>query len=355
MIVHEGFRGSFVIGLGFVLGLVREREPVLARPLLHEQPSDRILLVLFVVHLPCLQKALTKQCQRLWIIVSSFDLPFHPLYMPLSGFFARRDSFGFRLDLRYYTVMETLINRVILGDCLEVMPQIDSDSIDLILCDLPYGVTARNKWDQVIPFDKLWEEYTRIAKDNAAIVLTATQPFASQLIMSNPALFRYDLIWTKNKKTGFLNAKKMPLRAHECILVFYKKLPTYNPQKTTGHKPVNSYTKHTSDGTNYGETQKGIKGGGQTDRYPTSVLYFPVVNNDSKEKLHPTQKPVELFEWLIRTYSNENMLVLDNCIGSGTTGIAAVRTNRRFIGIENDEVYYRTACKRVYRQLAIRS
>lgn len=247
--------------------------------------------------------------------------------------------------------MQSLINNVTLGDCLEVMPQIEPESIDLILCDLPYGVTARNKWDQIIPFDKLWKEYVRVAKKNAAIVLTATQPFASQLIMSNPQLFRYDLIWAKNKKTGFLNAKKMPLRAHESIVVFYQKLPVYNPQKTTGHKPVNSYTKHTSDGTNYGETLKGIKGGGQTDRYPTSVLHFPVVNNDSKEKLHPTQKPVELFEWLIKTYTDEGMLVLDNCIGSGTTAIAAMQTNRRFIGIENNETYHRVACNRIYKRL----
>ena len=137
-------------------------------------------------------------------------------------------------------------NRIILGDCLTVMKDIDDQSIDMIFCDLPYGVTANNKWDVIIPFEKLWEQYSRITKQNAAIVLTATQPFASQLVMSNLDMFRYDLVWEKNKKTGFLNAKKMPLRSHESILVFYKKLPLYNPQKTTGHKPVNSYTKHTT-------------------------------------------------------------------------------------------------------------
>ena len=243
--------------------------------------------------------------------------------------------------------MDSLIDQIILGDCLKIMPKIETKSIDLILCDLPYGMTTRNKWDQIIPFDKLWKEYTRIIKDNAAIVLTAAQPFASQLIMSNPKLFRYDWIWVKNKKTGFLNAKKMPLRAHEHVLVFYKKLPIYNPQKTTGHKPVNSYTKHTSDGLNYGETLTGLKGGGQTDRYPTSILHFPVVNNDSKEKIHPTQKPVELFKYLIKTYTNEEMTILDNCIGSGTTAIAALQTNRKFIGIESNEKYHQAAVERL--------
>lgn len=240
-----------------------------------------------------------------------------------------------------------MLNEIILGNCIEVMKDIPDDSVDMVMCDLPYGVTARNKWDIIIPFDELWEQYKRVTKKNAAIVLTAVQPFAAQLVMSNPDMFRYELIWHKNKKTGFLNAKKMPLRAHENIMVFYRKPPTYNPQKTTGHKPVNSYTKHTSDGMNYGETKRGIKGGGQTDRYPTSVVYAPVVNNDSNEKFHPTQKPVDLFEWLILTYTNENMVVLDNCIGSGTTAIACLNSNRKYIGIEKDEFYYKECLKRV--------
>src|SRR5690606_33568674 len=187
-------------------------------------------------------------------------------------------------------------------------------------------------WDQIIPFDKLWEQYNRIIKDNGAIVLTAVKPFSAMLIMSNPKMYRYDIIWRKNKSTGFLNAKKMPLRQHEEILVFYKKTPTYNPQKTTGHKPANSYTKHTSDGTNYGKTKTGISGGGQTDRYPTSVLDIKVMNNDDPNKFHPTQKPVELFEWLIKTYTNEGDIVLDNCMGSGTTAVACLNTNRNYIG-----------------------
>lgn len=219
------------------------------------------------------------------------------------------------------------------------MKDIPDNYVDMVLCDLPYGITANNKWDVVIPFEKLWEQYKRVTKDNAAIVLTAAQPFASQLIMSNLKMFKYDFVWEKNKSTGFLNAKKMPLRKHELILVFYKKLPTYNPQKTKGHKPVNAYKKNTSDGSNYGVTKTGIKGGGQTDRYPTSILKFPVVNNDSKDKTHPTQKPIDLFSYLIKTYTNEDMIVLDNCIGSGTTAIACKNLDRNFIGIELDQEY----------------
>ncbi|WP_242224507.1 site-specific DNA-methyltransferase [Bacillus cereus group sp. BfR-BA-01380] len=225
------------------------------------------------------------------------------------------------------------------------MKLLQSKSIDMILCDLPYGVT-QNKWDVVIPFNEMWDQYERIIKDNGAIVLTATQPFAAQLIASNPKLFRYDLIWKKNKSTGFLNAKKMPLRSHEYILVFYKKLPTYNPQKTTGHKPVNQYTKRSADGTNYGNT-KLVSGGGQTDRYPNSIIDIPVVNNDSKERIHPTQKPVELFEWLIKSYTNEGNIVLDNCIGSGATAVAAINTNRNFIGFEISEEYCAAANERI--------
>ena len=244
-------------------------------------------------------------------------------------------------------------NRIILGDCLTVMKDIDDQSIDMIFCDLPYGVTANNKWDVIIPFEKLWEQYSRNTKQNAAIVLTATQPFASQLVMSNLDMFRYDLVWEKNKKTGFLNAKKMPLRSHESILVFYKKLPLYNPQKTTGHKPVNSYTKHTSDGTNYGSTKQGLSGGGQTDRYPTSIMKFDVVNNDSKDKLHPTQKPVELVEYFIKTFTNEGMIVLDNCSGSGTTAIACLNTKRDFICIEADEEFHKKSQERVLKHKII--
>lgn len=235
-------------------------------------------------------------------------------------------------------------NKILFGDCLDLMPSIESKSIDMILCDLPYQVT-NNKWDQMIPLDSLWEEYVRIIKDNGAIVLTAVQPFASMLISSNMKMFRYDLIWEKNKVTGFLNSKRMPLRKHEHILVFYNKKPIYNPQKTQGHKPVNSFTNR--DGTTYGKTKSRFSGGGQTDRYPTSVLKFSVVNNDSKEKIHPSQKPVELFEWLIKTYTNEGDLVLDNCVGSGTTAIACLNCSRNFVVMESDLEYFKLAEKRI--------
>lgn len=238
-----------------------------------------------------------------------------------------------------------MLNEIHKMDCLEGMKLLQSKSIDMILCDLPYGVTARNKWDVIIPFNELWEQYERIIKDNGAIILTATQPFASKLIMSNPDLFRYDWIWEKTLATGHLNAKKMPMRAHESILVFYKKLPTYNPIKTTGHVPVNSYTKHQDDGTNYGKTKIGISGGGSTERYPRSVQRFSA--DKQKEAIHPTQKPVALFEYLIKTYTNEGETVLDNCMGSGTTAVAAINTNRNFIGFEKDSEIHAAANRRI--------
>ncbi|WP_242273355.1 site-specific DNA-methyltransferase [Bacillus cereus group sp. BfR-BA-01538] len=238
-----------------------------------------------------------------------------------------------------------MLNEIQNIDCLEGMKLLQNKSIDMILCDLPYGVTARNKWDVIIPFDKLWEQYERIIKDNGAIVLTATQPFASKLIMSNPDLFRYDWIWEKTLATGHLNAKKMPMRAHESILVFYKKLPTYNPIKTRGHAPVNSYTKHQDDGTNYGKTKVGISGGGSTERYPRSVQRFST--DKQKEAIHPTQKPVALFEYLIKTYTNEGETVLDNCMGSGTTAVAAINTNRNFVGFEKDSEIHAAANQRI--------
>jgi site-specific DNA-methyltransferase (adenine-specific) len=223
------------------------------------------------------------------------------------------------------------------GDCLEVMKTIPDKSIDMILCDLPYGITAC-KWDVIIPFEPLWEQYRRIIKNNGAIVLTASQPFTSALVMSNVEMFKYTWVWVKNKKTGFLNAKKQPLRQVEDVVVFYKKQPTYIPQKTHGHKPVNSFTKHTSDGSTMGKTKIGITGGGQTDRYPSNVLTIPVVNNDNSngDKFYPTQKPVALFEYLIKTYTLKGETVLDNCMGSGSTGVACKRLKRNYIGIEKN-------------------
>ena len=225
------------------------------------------------------------------------------------------------------------------GDCLELMKDIPDKSINLILCDLPYG-TTQNKWDTVIPFDKLWEQYKRIIKDNGAILLFSQMPFGANLIMSNPKMFRYEWIWEKEYITGFLNAKRMPLKKHENILVFYKKLPTYNPQ---GLKDLENpkYIINTTKSTNYGKCY-----GNYTQEktgYPTDIIKY----GKDKENLHPTQKPVALLEYLIKTYTNEGDTVLDNCMGSGSTGVACVNTNREFIGMELDENYYKIACERL--------
>lgn len=224
---------------------------------------------------------------------------------------------------------------VLLGDCLDLMKNIPSGKIDFILCDLPYGVTARNKWDVIIPFKPLWEQYNRVIKNNGAIVLTATEPFSSMLIMSNPENFRYDLIWEKPLATGFLNANKMPLRNHEQILVFYKSLPIYNPQKTEG-KPYKMARR--GDTTNYNSVKNLHQETNNVDgkRFPKSVIKF----SSDKDKLHPTQKPLALFEWLIKTFTNEGETVLDNCAGSGTTGIACVKNNRNSILIEKDPKFF---------------
>lgn len=232
------------------------------------------------------------------------------------------------------------------GDCLELMKRLGDNSVDLILTDPPYGTTAC-KWDNIIAFEPMWQELKRIAKKKAVICLFGNQPFTSALIMSNPKMFKYSWVWLKNKKTGFLNVKKQPLRQTEDIVVFYSQQATYNPQKTEGHKPVNFFTKHTSDGTTVGKTKIGITGGGQTDRYPSNVLPVPVLNNDSLDKLHPTQKPVALLEYLIKTYTHENETVLDFTMGSGTTGVASINLNRNFIGYELDPEYFKIAEARI--------
>jgi DNA modification methylase len=238
---------------------------------------------------------------------------------------------------------------LIQGECLEKMKDIPDGSIDCVLTDPPYGTTAC-KWDSVIPFAPIWEQLKRITKKNGAIVLMANEPFTSLLICSNITQFKYRWDWKKNKVTGFLNAKKQPMRCIEDICVFYRQQPTYNPQKTTGHRPVNSYTKHTSDGETMGKTRIGIQGGGQTDRYPTNIIdNIPVMNNDNSHgiKSHPTQKPVALTEYLIKTYTNEGETVLDFTMGSGTTGVACKNLNRNFIGIELDPEYFKIAEKRI--------
>jgi len=237
------------------------------------------------------------------------------------------------------------INKTYFGDCLEVMKLIDDATIDLIICDLPYGVT-KNKWDSVIDLKMLWGEYERVIKTNGAIVLFGQDKFSARLMLSNEKLHRYNLIWEKTTPTGHLNAKKMPLRSHEDILVFYKKLPTYNPQKTTGHKRKVSTAQHKRGSkrtTNYGE--HGLTTYDSTERYPKSVLKF--ATDKQKVALHPTQKPLALIEYLIATYSNEGEIVLDNCAGSGTTGLAAKNLGRNYIMIENNETYYKTCINRV--------
>lgn len=237
------------------------------------------------------------------------------------------------------------INQIYQGDCLEIMKKIDDKSIDMICCDLPYG-TTNCKWDTIIPFEALWTEYKRITKDNAAIVLNAAQPFTSALIMSNPDMFKYEWIWHKSKITGFLNANKQPMRNHEQICVFYSKQCTYNPQKTTGHKKlVNNFIDNKQFNSNVYNKIIIRHKFDSTERYPTSIQKFKSLGN-IKDR-HPTQKPLELIEYLIKTYTNEGDLVLDNCIGSGTTAIAAINTKRNFIGIEKDEEYFKIAEQRI--------
>ena len=237
------------------------------------------------------------------------------------------------------------LNKTYLGDCLDVMKLIDNNSIDMILCDLPYGVT-KNKWDSVIDLDKLWGEYERVIKANGAIVLFGQDKFSAKLMLSNEKMHRYNLIWEKTTPTGHLNAKKMPLRSHEDLLVFYKQLPTYNPQKTTGHERKVSTAIHKRNSkktSNYGE--HGLTTYDSTERYPKSVLKF--ATDKQKSSLHPTQKPLALIEYLIATYSNEGETILDNCAGSGTTGIACKNLNRSFVGIEMIETNYLIAKNRI--------
>lgn len=282
--------------------------------------------------------------------------------------------------------MELETNKVYNGDCLELMNSINDKSIDFIFTDLPYG-TTHCQWDTLIPLNDyvfwnnkyfyetdifklskkmkqtyeyarkwfkenkkvgLWTQYKRIIKDNGCIALFAQTPFDKVLGASNLNMLRYEWIWEKTQATGYLNAKKMPMKAHENILIFYKKLPTYNPQKTTGHTPIHSYTKYVNTQNNteiYGQMNKELSGGGETDRYPRSVLTF--ASDKQKSCLHPTQKPLALCEYMIKTYTNPGDLVLDSCAGSCTTGVASINTERNFICIEKDEAIYRTGAERV--------
>ncbi len=228
------------------------------------------------------------------------------------------------------------------GDCLEKMQDIPDGSIDMILCDLPYGTTAC-KWDSVIPFEPLWEQYRRIAKKNAAIVLTASQPFTTALIASNMREFRYCWVWDKKKGGSPLLSKIQPIRVTEDVAVFGKGRLTYNPIMTEREKPKRrgGNTGKVSETTGNSFTEDKI----YTHKYPKNII--EVSNANQRGKVHPTQKPVALMEYLIRTYTNEGETVLDNCMGSGTTGVACINTNRNFIGIELDEGYFKIAQDRI--------
>ena len=254
------------------------------------------------------------------------------------------------------------LNKIYNEDCLEGMKRIPDGSVDMVLCDLPYG-TTQLKWDTIIPFDKLWEQYLRVCKTNAAIVLFSSQPFTTDLINSNRKMFKYEIIWKKTQRTGFFDAKKRPLRLHENILLFYGKQPTYNPQRVikdnavgVGRRRGNSDFMKTNGGfvgkvgkekaETYYYEEKGW-------RYPTDVIKFSNWNgalfgNTDRSVKHPTQKPVDICEYLIKTFSNEGETVLDNCMGSGTTAVACINTGRNFIGFELDKNYYDISQERIY-------
>ena len=235
---------------------------------------------------------------------------------------------------------ETLLH----GDCLKLLPKIKDKSIDMVLADLPYGMTA-NKWDSVIPLDSLWDQYMRIIKDHGVIALFGDEPFASELRLSNKKYYRYDWIWIKSNSTGFLNAHRMPLKNTETISIFYKHLPMYNPQMRSGKPYVcrNSKSKPRADYHKFNTNWETINNG---TRYPLKTIRF----NSAIRTVHPTQKPVELLKYLIKTYTDEGMTVLDNCMGSGSTGVAAKELNRNFIGMELDEDYFKIAKERINKE-----
>ncbi len=237
-------------------------------------------------------------------------------------------------------------SQLLLGDCLELMKDIPDGRVDMVLCDLPYG-TTRNHWDKQIPFEPLWEQYNRVCKENAAIVLFSQMPFTVDLINSNRKYFRFEIIWRKPQGTGFLNANRMPLKIHENILVFYRKLPTYNPQKAESGKAYKTERRsHFSK--NYGKQSKSTKTESKGERYPIDAVCFPSCNCSADKPIHPTQKPVTLLEYLIKTYTNEGETVLDNCAGVFSAAIAAERAGRNCICIEKDKDYFCMGMQRFF-------
>jgi DNA modification methylase len=232
------------------------------------------------------------------------------------------------------------------GDCMKVMPTLDRVSVALVASDLPYGMTAC-KWDSGLNLEQLWANYNRVLKPDGAVVLTASQPFTSELVVSNKPWFRYEWIWRKNRSSNFLNAKKQPLKAHESVLVFAPGAPRYFAQKTAGHVPINRAYRRASSSTLYRDHMASVNNGGDTTRWPTTILEVKCLDNISKERVHPTQKPVALFEYLIRTYTREGETVLDNCAGSGTAAIACRNAGRHCVLIEREEKYCEQIVKRL--------
>ena len=237
------------------------------------------------------------------------------------------------------------MDKLLYGDCLELLNDVDDKSVDMILCDLPYGQT-HNKWDSVIPLDKLWKQYKRVIKDNGCIALFGQGMFTADLMYSNKKWWKYNLIWDKVLTNGFLNANRMPLRSHEDIAIFYNKPPTYNPQKVLGKKNHTKGKVKQNKNNNYGKhnfVDNSDELGNM--KHPKSILTF--TRPHSSVMKHPTEKPVEVCEWLIKSYTNEGDVVLDNCMGSGTTGVACENTNRKFIGMELNKEYFEQAVNRI--------
>ena len=247
------------------------------------------------------------------------------------------------------------LNAIYNEDCLIGMKDIEDGSIDAIICDLPYGVLNKTnpkaKWDCPIPFDELWKQYERIIKDNGVIILFGSGMFTADLMQSNRKLWKYNLIWKKgNRPSGFLNAKKMPLRCHEDICVFYKNPPTYNPQMVIG-KPNHSRGKNVKVNSRcYGNYDGEIEYKDTNEKYPISIIDIDK-EHTANGRIHPTQKPVELIRWLVRTYTNQGDTVLDNCVGSGTTAIACIKERRNFIGFETDTYFYKKAIERINNEI----